>query len=104
MPPKKDPIPNQDKNHLGIQKDKWLPPHFSPFPPGFKSLRNEANDDDTETTDTSCTDKDDTPCTNWDDYIENVKAMKNTNDDDEYKQDNSQHQDGNESVTNKTKE
>ena len=64
MPPKKDPIPNQDKNHLGIQKDKWLPPHFSPFPPGFKSLRNKANDDDPETTDTSCTDKDDTPCTN----------------------------------------
>ena len=84
-PSRIDPILNQDKKTLEIQKDKFLPPHLPPFPPGFKSLRNEANDDDPGTTDTSCTDKDDTPCTNWDDYIENVKAMKNTNDDDEYK-------------------
>ena len=30
--------------------------------------------------------------------------MKKTNDDDKYKEDNSRHQDGNESVINKTKE
>ena len=54
-----------------------------PFPSGFKSLRNEANDDNPETTDTSGTDKDDTSCTNRDGSIENVKAMKNTNDDEE---------------------
>ena len=30
--------------------------------------------------------------------------MKNTNDDDEYKEDDSQHKDGNETVINKTKE
>ena len=42
--------------------------------------------------------------TNLDDYIENAKAKKNTNDYEKYKEDNSQHQDGNESVINKTKE
>ena len=38
--------------------------------------------------------------TKRDDYIANVKDMKNTNDDDEYKQDTSKHQDGYESVDN----
>ena len=103
-PPRKYPIPNQDKNNLGLQKYQCLPPHVPPFPPGFKSLRNEANDDNPETKDTSRTDKDDTSPTNWYDSIENVKSMKNTNDDDKYKEDNLQHQDGNESVINKTKE
>ena len=37
------------------------------------------------------------------DSIENVKSIKNTKYDDKYKEENSQHQDGNESVTNKTK-
>ena len=36
--------------------------------------------------------------------MENVKEMKNTNNDDEYKEDNSQHQDGIETFINKTKE
>ena len=63
-PPIKGPIPNQDKNTLGLQKYQCLPPHLPPFPPGFKSLRNEANDDNPETTDTSRTDKDDTSRTN----------------------------------------
>ena len=40
---------------------------------------------------------------NQDDYIENVKSMKNTNDDYKYKEDNLQHQHGNETVINKTK-
>ena len=30
-PPRKDPIPNQDKNTLGIQKDKYLPSHVPPL-------------------------------------------------------------------------
>ena len=42
--------------------------------------------------------------THWYDSIENVKSMNNTNDDDKYKEDNSQHQDGNESFIIKTKE
>ena len=102
-PPGKDSIPNQDKNNLGIQKDQFLPPHVPPFTPGFKSLRNEANDDNTETKDTSRTDKDDTSRTNQDNSIENMKATKNTNDDDEYKEENYQYQDSNETVINKTK-
>ena len=87
-----------------LQKFKILPPHVPPFTPGFASLRKEANDDNHESTDTSRTDKDDTSLTNWDDSIENVKSMKNTNDDDRYKKDNLQHQDGNETFINKTKE
>ena len=38
--------------------------------------------------------------TNQDDYIENVKSIKNTNNYDEYKEDTLQHQDSNESVDN----
>ena len=63
-PPRKDPIPNQYKNTLGIQKHQCLSSHVIPFSSGIKSLRNKANDDNPETTDTSCTDKDDTSRTN----------------------------------------
>ena len=77
-----------------------LPPHEPPFIPGTKSLWNKENDDNPETTDTSHTDKDDTSHSNGDDSIENVKDMKNTNDDDKYKEDTSKHQGGNESVNN----
>ena len=94
-PPRKDPIPNQDKNNLGLQKYQWIPSHITPFSSGIKSLRNEENYDNPETTNTSSTDKYDTSHTNRDDYIENVKDMKIKNDDDEYKEDTSQHQDGN---------
>ena len=76
-PPRKDPIPNHDKNTLGIKKHQFLTSHVSPFYYRFKSLRNEANDDNPETTDTSRTDKDDMSHTNQDDSIENLKAMKN---------------------------
>ena len=41
--------------------------------------------------------------TNQGNSIEKVKATKNTYDDDEYKEDNLQHLDGNETVINKTK-
>ena len=47
----------------------------------MKSSRNKENDDNTETTDTSHTDKDDTSHTNRDDFIENVEEMKNTKED-----------------------
>ena len=76
-PPRKDPIPYQDKNTLGIKNDKCLPPHVTPFPPGVKALRNEGNDYNPETTDTSRADKDDMSRTNRDDSIENEKATKN---------------------------
>ena len=85
---------------MGFHKDQCLPPQLTPFPPGFKSLRNKANYDNPETIDTSRKDKYDTSRTNQDDSIENMKAMKNTNNDDEYKEDYLQHQDGNESVKN----
>ena len=84
-PPRKDQIPNQNKKTFGIQKYQCPPPHEPTFPSGFKSLRNEASYDDTETIDTSRTDKDDTSRTNGDDYIQNVKSVENTNDYDKYK-------------------
>ena len=37
---------------------------------------------------------------NWDDYIENLKYINKTNDTDDYKEDTSQHKDGNEIVDN----
>ena len=103
-PPRNDSIPNQDKNPLGIKKDQILPPHVPKFPPGFKSLRNKADDDHHESIDTSCTDKDYTSRTDKDDSMKNLRAMKNKNDDDKYKEENSQHQQVNESVINKNKE
>ena len=68
-PPRNDPIPNQDKKTLGPKKYQRLTSDVPPFIPGMKSLRNEENDDNLETTDTSNTDKDDTSHTNQDDYI-----------------------------------
>ena len=50
--------------------------HVPPFSSGCILLRNKANYDNPETTDTLRTDKDDTSCNNRDDSIENVKAMK----------------------------
>ena len=75
-PPRKDPIPNQYKNNLGIEKYQSLPPHLPKFPPGFKSLRNEADDDNPESTDTSFTDRDDTSRTDTDDSIYNIKSRR----------------------------
>ena len=83
-PPRNDPIPNQDKNTLGIQKYQCLISHVHPFSSRFKSLRNESNDDNPQSTDTSRTDKDVMSRTNQDDAIENVKDYN-----DEYKEDNS---------------
>ena len=80
-PPRKDPTPNQDKNTLGLQKDQCLPPHVHSFTPGFKSFKNEANDDNHESTNTSRTDKYNMSRTNQYYSIENVKSMKNKNDD-----------------------
>ena len=53
-----------------------------------------------ETTDTKRTDKDDTSHTNYDDSNKKLEGMKNTIDDDKYKEDTLQPQDVNESVDN----
>ena len=58
-PSRKYPITNQDKNTLGPQKYQYLPSNVYPFSSRIKSLRNEANDDNPETTDNSRTDKGD---------------------------------------------
>ena len=87
-----------------IEKYQSLPSRLPKFPPVFKSLINEADDDNHESIDRSRTDKYDTPCTDKDESIENMKAMNNKNSDDKYKEEILQHQHGNESVINKTKE
>ena len=85
LPPIKDTISNQYKNNFGLKKYQSLPPHVPKFPSGFKSLRNKANDDNPESTDTSHNYRDDMSPADWDDYIGDVKSMKNTNEDDAYK-------------------
>ena len=77
-PPRTDTNPNQDKNILGLEKYQCLPSNVPLFYSGIKSLRNEADDDDHETTDTSRPDKDDTSHTNRNDSIENLKSTKKT--------------------------
>ena len=44
LPPRKDPITNQDINRLITGKYQKLLPHLATFPPGFKSLINDARD------------------------------------------------------------
>ena len=99
-PPRKYPIPNQDLKHIKLKKDQCLTADVPPFLPGNKSLRNEENDDNPETIDTSHTEKDDMSHTNQDDSIVNVKDMKNTDYDNKYKEDTLKYQDGKESVVN----
>ena len=62
---------------LWLQEHQCLPPHVPPFPTGIKSLINEENNDNPETTYTSRIYKYDTSHTNLDDSIENKKDMKN---------------------------
>ena len=82
-PQRKDIIPNQDRITLGLSKYQCLPPYIPSFSSVFKSLRKESNYDNPETIDTSHNDKYDTLLTNRYYSIENVKTMRNTNDDDE---------------------
>ena len=44
LPPRKDPITNQDINRLITEKYQILPPHLAKYPPGFKVLINYAPD------------------------------------------------------------
>ena len=73
---------------------------MSPFIPGNKILLNDENDQNPETTDTSRSEKYNISHTSRYDFIEKAKDKKNTNDDDEYKEETSKYQDGNESVDN----
>ena len=75
-PPRKDPIPNQDKKNLGLKKDQCLTSDVPPFIPGKKSPINKENNDNHETTDTSHIEKYYTSHTNRDDYIEKFKDIK----------------------------
>ena len=43
-PPRKDPITNQYTNIFSTKKYQSLPPHLEKYPPGYKSLLNDAHD------------------------------------------------------------
>ena len=101
-PPRKDLIPNKNKNTLLIKKYHSLPPHLPKFPPGFKSLRNEASNDHDEYIDTSRNDKDHLERTDKYEYIENLKSTNNKNSDGKYTEENSQHQHDYKSVIKKS--
>ena len=90
LPPRKDPIPNQDINILGTKKYQILPPQLAKYPTGYKSLINKSEDGRNYSTDNSRTDKE--YCVN------NLKSINNKIIDDEYKYDNSQDHNSNESV------
>ena len=68
-PPRKDPIPNKDINTLGTEKGQSLPPQLPRFRPGYKSLRNKADDNRHDSTDNSLNDKEDS--------VDNIKATNN---------------------------
>ena len=85
-------IPKKKKNTKSLS--------LSPFLPGNKILLNEENYHNPETMDTSRSEKYDKSYTSWDDFIKKLKDTKNTNDDDNYKEEPSKHQDGNDSVDN----
>ena len=97
---RKDPITNQDKQIMRINKYQFLIPNILTFLPGYKRLLNEENDDNPENTDTSQYEKGYMSHTRWYDYIAKVKDTKNTNYDYECIKDTSKLQDGNERVYN----
>ena len=66
-PQRKDPITNLDINRLSTEKYQSLPPQLAKFRPGCRSLRNEAEDDCNDYTETSRTDKGY--------YIDNIRSM-----------------------------
>ena len=95
FPPRKDLIPNQDIKMLGTKRDQILPPQLAKLCPGYKSLKNESQDGRHDSTYKSRTDKED--------YVENLQDINNKHIYGEYKEDNLQHRDSNESYIDKTK-
>ena len=98
-PQRKGQIPNQYINILITEKDPNLPPHLAKYLPGYKSLLNDANDpnstedDRNYSTDNSRNEKEY--------YVKNLKVTNSKDNDDEYKDDNYQYINMNESVINK---
>ena len=78
------------------QKNQSLPPQLGRFCPGYKSLINKLEDGRNYSTYTSRTDKED--------YVDNLKTINKKIIDVEYKYDNSQYHNSNESVIKKSKE
>ena len=57
LPPRKDPIQNQDIDMLDTEKYQILPPQLPKFRLGYRSLINDAEKNRNDSTDTSRTDK-----------------------------------------------
>ena len=98
-PPIKDPITNKYINISITKKYPSFPPHLEKYPPRYKSLLNAAHDsnstedDRNYSTDNSRNDKED--------FVNNMKVSNNEDNDDEYKDENSQYLNSNESVIKK---
>ena len=56
-PSRKNPIPDQDINRLSTPKYQSIPPQLDKYPPGYKSLINEAEDGSNDFINTSLTNK-----------------------------------------------
>ena len=69
--PRKDPIPNQDINRLGIKKYQSIPLKSAKHFPGYKSLLNEEEN--------GCNDSTDTSHNNKEDHVDNLKEINNKN-------------------------
>ena len=72
LPPRKYLIPNQDINMLGTKKYQSLPPQLAKYTPGYKSLINEEEDDQNESTDTSRTNEKDSQKNLKNIYLEDI--------------------------------
>ena len=101
-PPRKDPITNQYTNIFSTKKYQSLPPHLEKYPPGYKSLLNDAHDpNSTEDVRNNSTDN---SRNKNEDSVNNLKVTNNEDNDGENKYDNYQYLHSNESVINKHEE
>ena len=85
-PPRKDPITNQYTNIFSTKKYQSLPLHLEKYPPGYKSLLNDAHD--TNSTEDDRNDSTDNSFNKKEDYVNNLKVANNKDNDDKYKDEN----------------
>ena len=94
-PPRKDLIPNQDINRLITKKYQSFSPHLANFPPRFKTLINDAHG--TNSTEDYHNDSTNTSRNQKEDSVKNMKVTNSKDIQDEYKDENLQALNSNES-------
>ena len=101
LPQRKDPIPNHDDNRIINEQDPILPLLLEKIPTGYRPIFIDTHYPN-KTTD-ALNNSIDNSCTDIDDYLNKLNVKKDDNKDDEYKDDNSQALNSNESVIKKLK-